>query len=85
MALELRKSFVSAQYLENKSSEFQQILYVHSYWQDLAWDCYTSFFLIFIPELWHLDLGQSFISAQYLENKLREFHQILLCIHIDKI
>ena len=23
---------------------FHQILYMHSYWQDLAWDCYTFFF-----------------------------------------
>ena len=33
-----------------------------------------------------LDLRQNFVSAQYLENKLTEFHQIfILCIHIDKI
>ena len=37
-------NFVAAQYLENQSIEFHQILYMHSYWQDLAWDCYTSFF-----------------------------------------
>ena len=38
-----RHNFVSAQYLENKLIEFHQILYMHSYWQDLRWDCYTSF------------------------------------------
>ena len=38
------KKIVSAQYLENQWVEFHQILYVHSSWQDLAWDCYTSFF-----------------------------------------
>ena len=36
--------FVSAQYLQNSFIEFIQILYVHWYWHDLAWDCYTSFF-----------------------------------------
>ena len=44
MALDLSWNFVSAQYLENKSVEFHQILYMHSSWQDLAWDCYTPFF-----------------------------------------
>ena len=39
------QNFVSAQYLENKLTEFHQILYMHSYWQDLAWDCYMSVFL----------------------------------------
>ena len=31
MALDLRQNFVSAQYLENKWTEFFQILYMHSY------------------------------------------------------
>ena len=31
-------------YILNKLVDFHQILYIHSYWQDLAWDCYTSFF-----------------------------------------
>ena len=44
MALDLRQNFVSAQYLENYLIYFHQILYMHLYWQDLAWDCYTSFF-----------------------------------------
>ena len=41
----VRHNFVSAQYLENNFIEFEQILYMHFYWQDLAWDCYASFFL----------------------------------------
>ena len=32
-----------------------------------------------------LDLSQNFVSAHYLENILIEFHQIYICIHIDKI
>ena len=54
MALDLRQNFVSAQYLENKLTEFYQILYIHSYRQDLAKDCYTSFFRTFVLELWPL-------------------------------
>ena len=44
MALDLSQNFVSAQYLENKLTEFHHILYMQSYWQDLACDYYTSFF-----------------------------------------
>ena len=44
MTLDLRQNLVSVQYLENKWTEFHQILHMHSYWQDLGWDCYTSFF-----------------------------------------
>ena len=44
MALDLRQNFFSVKYLENKWTEFHQILYVHSYRQHLRWDCYTSFF-----------------------------------------
>ena len=44
MARDLRQKFISAQYIENKLTEFHQILYMHSYWQSLSCDCYTSFF-----------------------------------------
>ena len=44
MALYLLRNFVSDQYLENHLVEFHQILYMHSSWQDLAWDCYRPFF-----------------------------------------
>ena len=44
MALYLRQNFLSAQYLDNQSVEFHHMLYMHSSWQDLALDCYTSFF-----------------------------------------
>ena len=43
MALDLRQNFVSAQYLENQFVDFHQVLYMHSSWQDLAWNCYMSF------------------------------------------
>ena len=37
----------SVQYLENKWTEFHQFFYMHSYWKDLRWDCYTSVFAHF--------------------------------------
>ena len=43
MILDLCQNLVSAQYLENQLLEFYQILYLHSSWQDLAWDSYTLF------------------------------------------
>ena len=39
--------FVSIHYLENGLTESDQILYAHQHWQDLAWDCYPSFFAKF--------------------------------------
>ena len=30
-------------------------------------------------------LRQKFVSTQYLENKLTQFHQIYICIDIDSI
>ena len=43
-------------------------------------------FCTFLPELWPLiDLRLNFVFAQYLENKLTEFHQFYMCINIDKI
>ena len=44
MALDLGQNFVSVQCLENKMTEVHLILYMHSYWQHLHGDCYTSFF-----------------------------------------
>ena len=43
MALYLRQYFFSAQYLENQLVEFHQSLYMHLSWQDVPWECYTSF------------------------------------------
>ena len=44
MALDLRQNLVFVHYLENQLVEFHQILYMHSYLQDLAWNGYTSIF-----------------------------------------
>ena len=49
---------------------------MHSSWQDINLDCHTHFLHICTRVL-ALYLQQNFVSAQYLENKLTEFHQIL--------
>ena len=54
---------------------FAKFLYMHSYWQDLALNCYASFFThmyqSYVP--W---FSPKFVSVQYRENKWTEFHQI---------
>ena len=84
MALDLRQIFVSAQYLVNKLTDSHQILYMHSYWQDLAWDSYTIFSDIF-TRVMALDLRQNFVSAHYLENNWLIFTKFYIYVHIDKI
>ena len=54
MALDWGQSSVSAQYLENKWVEFDQILHVHWGWQYLGWDYYISIWCKFLTELWPL-------------------------------
>ena len=76
MALYLCQNFVLAQYLENQLVEFHQILYMHLYLQDLAWDCYTTFLEI-CTRVMAFNLRLNFVSAQYLENRWTEFHKIL--------
>ena len=53
--------------LESKLTFIHQILYMHSYLQDLAWDCYEW--------VMALDLPKNLVCAQYLENQSIEFHQ----------
>ena len=76
MALDLCQKFVSAQYLENKLTEFHQIIYMHLYWQDLAWDYYMSFFAHF-----YLSYDPWFMPKVCFRSisweKFAEFHQIL--------
>ena len=85
MALDIRQNILSAQYLENKLTDFHQILYMHSYWQDLSWDCYKSFFvhlyqsysLWFTPKL-------CFRTLSWEQND-RISPNFYICIHSDKI
>ena len=75
MALDLRWNLVSAKYFENYMTYYHQILYMHSYWQDLALDCYTLFFGNLYQS--YGPLCQNFVFALCLENQLVEFYQIL--------
>ena len=64
MALDWCQNFVSAQYLEYKWLDFDQILHMHWYWQNLGKECYTSFSTTLLQNygpFWH----QNFGSAQY--------------------
>ena len=47
MALDQRQKFVYAQYPVNEFVDFDQILYMHWYWQDVDLDDWTIFFVHF--------------------------------------
>ena len=73
MAFDSSQNFVSAQYLENKLTEFCQTLCMHN----LGCECYLSFFLFICNRVMSLDLYQNFVSAEYLENNWTRFDQNL--------
>ena len=54
MALDLHQSFVSAQYLENKWTDFYQHLYNYLNWQDRPRLGLLAGFRKFVTELWPL-------------------------------
>ena len=59
--------------------EFHQILFMHWYWLDLSWDCYTSFSSRICKRVMALDwwnFVHSFVSAQYFEKTI-DFFKIL--------
>ena len=82
MALYLHQNLISAQYHENQLVEFHQILYMHLSWQDLPWDCYTSFFANLLPELWLLIYAKILFPFNILRQNFTKFY---ICIHIDKM
>ena len=85
MALELRQNFVSAQYLENKWMDFDQILPMHWYWQHLALDCPFSSIHYRVMALVALDCHQYFvlIYSVSLENWI--WHILLTIYYADMI
>ena len=76
MALDLRRNFVSAQYLENQLVEFAK-LYICIHIDKVSLGIVTQYFSEICTRVMALDLRQNFVSAQYLENILTDFHQIL--------
>ena len=75
MALDWSQNLVSAQYLENKWTEFHQIL-TRSIFARSRFGLLAVIFCLFVT-VTALDLCQNFVSTQYLENKWIDFHQIL--------
>ena len=65
-----------AHYLENKSIEFHQILFMKLYSQDLSW-IVTHLFWHICTRVMALDLRQNSVSTKYLEDKWAEFDQTL--------
>ena len=63
------QNFVSPQYLENKLTDVHQIFYMHSYWQNLGWDCYTSFFA-YLYQSYGLCLYKRVICLYFLMKKV---------------
>ena len=85
MALDLFQNFVSVQYLENKFTEFHEILYMHLYWQYLRWDCFTSFFCTFVSELWPLIYSTILFPLNILQTNGQILTKLYLTIYTDKI
>ena len=76
MALDLRGNFFSAQYLENKLTDFH-LIYICIYIDKILFGIVTPPFWHICTKVMALDLRQKFVSAQYLENKSIDFYQIL--------
>ena len=69
----------------NTVTEYHQILYMHSYWQDLRWDCCASFFAHLYRSYgpW---LTPKFRFRQiFLNTNWQNFTKFDVCIHIEKI
>ena len=86
MALNLRKNFCFAEYLENKLQIFTRLyicIHIDKIWTGLL---HVISFIHICTRVVALDLRKNFVSAKYLENKLTGFYQIIyICIHKDNI
>ena len=76
MPFDLRQNFVSTQYLENKLTDFLQILYYAIILKKIYVGIVTHHFCSFEAELWPLISKKNF-SAQYLQEKWTDFDQTL--------
>ena len=88
IALDLRQNLVSIQYLENKWTEFYQIIYIYIF----ILTRYTLgllhiIFLTFVPELWALIYAKIYFPFNILRRNGQNFTIFYLCNHIiiDKI
>ena len=81
MALDLCQNFVSAQYLENKWTEFHQTLFMHHIDK-----IYVGIvFRTFVPMLWPLIYAKISFPSNILRTNGQNFTKFYKCIHIDKI
>ena len=76
MALDRCQNFVYAQSLVNEYVDFDQILNMHWYWQDVDLDDWKMFFVHF-QQMMDLDWCRNFVYAQYLVVQLMDFGTVL--------
>ena len=76
MALDLFQNSVSAQYLENKWTDFTKLYITINTDKIYVW-IFSCYFLHICTSVMALDLRQNFVSISIIENKWTEFHQIL--------
>ena len=66
---------IYAQYFVNEFMDFDQILCMHWYWQDVDLNDWTIFFVHF--QIMALDWCRNFVYAQYRLAQLMDFEKIL--------
>ena len=85
MVLDLRQNFVSAQYLENKWTDFHHF-YICIHIDKIYLGIVTRhFFCTFVPELWPLKYVKISFPFNILRTNGRNFTKFYICNHIDKI
>ena len=87
MGFDLRQNIVSAQYLNIQLIDKISPNFIYAFILTRSSSELLHFFLHFLhicATVMALDFRQNFVSAHYLENKLADFHQIFICIHIDR-
>ena len=62
--------------------DFDPILYMHWYWQDVDLD---DFFSFIFNRVMAFDWCWNFVYAQYLVDQLMDFDKFCKCIDIDKM
>ena len=85
MALDWYWNFVFAQYIEKKLNEFDQILRMHWYVQDLGWDCYESIFAILYQSYGPWFMLEFRFRSVYWENNWCNLTKCCKCIAIYKV
>ena len=85
MALYLRLSFVSVQYLEHKWTEFHQSFTYAFIWTKSTLGLVHIIFRRFVPELWPLIYAKISFPFNILRTNGQNFNKFYICIHVNKI